>query len=67
MLDDIENAFRERNGARWTPELQQVFQGLRESVMRAAEVCDADFKRSGVGKTVRQVLLSNYKRAGSRG
>ncbi len=67
VLDDIEHAFREKFGARWSPEHQQVFQGLRESVMLAAEVCDEKFRRDGVGKTVRSVLLSNYLGASGRG
>ncbi len=60
VLDDIESAFRQRHGAKWTPELQQVFQGLRESVMRSAAVVDAEFARSQLKPLQRQVLLSNY-------
>ncbi len=60
VLDDIESAFRERHGAKWTPELQQEFQGLRESVMRASAVADADFVRQNVKPLQRRVLLSNY-------
>lgn len=60
VLDDIELAFRTKFGHKWTPEAQQMFQGLRESCMQSAARVDGEFRRDRVLPLSRQVLLSNF-------
>lgn len=59
VLDDIEFLFRERYGAKWTPELQGVFQTLRSTVMEAASVVDKEFDAARALPLRRPVILSN--------
>ena len=46
LLDDVEFVFRERYGPKWTIELQDVFQKLRDTCLTAAAHADRDFDRT---------------------
>lgn len=65
VLDDIETIFRERYGVKWSPELQQLFEGLRETCIAAAIAVDTGVARGAIQPLKRAVLLSNYS-PGSR-
>ncbi len=61
VLNDIEAIFRERYGLKWTPEAQQMFEGLRETCITAALAVDAGVSRGAIEPLKRAVLLSNYE------
>ncbi len=64
VLDDIEFHFRGRYGPKWTPELQQVFQELRKTVMAAAFLVDGEFDAARVAPLRQAVILSLGTRRG---
>ncbi len=66
VLDDIESIFRERYGLKWSPELQQLFQGLRETCIAAAVAVDRGVERGAIQPLARAVLLTNYTEDGGR-
>lgn len=64
LLDDIEFHFRKQYGAKWTPELQEVFQDLRATVVTTARAADDGFRVELLKPLRAPVILSNGTRRG---
>ncbi len=59
VLDDLEYLFREQFGKRWTPEAQQLFQGLRKTCIDTARRIDGGAPEA-IAPLRQAVLLTNY-------
>ncbi len=64
ILDDIEFAFRERYGPKWTHELQTMFQELTATCLAAAVAADASVQPEAIRPLRQAVILTNGARRG---
>lgn len=60
VLDDIEHLFRRQYGTKWSPEAQQLLQGLRESCLAVARRIDGDGSHAVIAPLREAVILTNY-------
>jgi len=67
VLDDIERVFRDQYGRKWTPEAQQLFQGLRDACIRTARIIDGEASHRSIEPLREAVILSNFVGDGRRG